>query len=62
VLGPDVLGQFARQAGIGHGDASSVLASILPELVNQMTPQGQVPQGNSLDSTIGSLLGQLGGH
>jgi uncharacterized protein YidB (DUF937 family) len=45
VLGPDVLGQFARQAGIGKGDASSVLASILPELVNQMTPQGQVPQG-----------------
>jgi len=62
VLGPDVLGQFARQAGIGHGDASSVLASILPELVNQMTPQGQVPHGNALDSTIGSLLGQLGGH
>jgi len=61
-LGPDVLGQFARQAGIGHGDASSVLASILPELVNQMTPQGKVPQGNDLESTIGSLLGQLGGH
>ena len=62
VLGPDVLGQFARQAGIGHGDASSVLASVLPELVNQMTPQGQVPQGDDLESTIGSLLGQLGGH
>jgi uncharacterized protein YidB (DUF937 family) len=61
-LGPDVLGQFARQAGIGNGDAGSVLASILPELVNQMTPQGQVPQGDALDSTIGSLLGQLGGH
>ena len=62
VLGPDVLHHFALQAGIGKGDASSVLASILPELVNQMTPQGQVPQGPSLDSTIGSLLGQLGGH
>jgi uncharacterized protein YidB (DUF937 family) len=62
VLGPDVLGQFARQAGIGHGDASSVLASVLPELVNQMTPQGQVPHGDDLESTIGSLLGQLGGH
>ena len=61
-LGPDVLGQFARQAGIGHGDAGSVLASILPEIVNQMTPHGQVPQGNALESTIGSLLGQLGGH
>ena len=62
VLGPDVLHHFALQAGIGKGDASSVLASILPELVNQMTPQGQVPQGPSLDSTIGSLLSQLGGH
>ena len=62
VLGPDVLGQFAQKAGLGHGDAGSVLASILPELVNQMTPQGQVPQGNALDGMLGSLLGQLGGR
>jgi len=60
VLGPDVLGQFARKAGIGSADAGSVLASILPELVNQMTPQGQVPQGNALDGLLGSLMGQLG--
>jgi uncharacterized protein YidB (DUF937 family) len=60
ILGPDVLGQFARKAGIGHADASSVLAGILPEIVNQMTPQGQVPQGGGLDSVLGSLLGQLG--
>ncbi len=60
VLGPDVLGQFARKAGIGSADASSVLASVLPELVNQMTPQGRVPQGNALDGVLGSLLGQLG--
>lgn len=59
-LGPDVLGQFAQKAGIGRGDAGSVLASVLPELVNQMTPQGQVPQGNALDGLLGSLLGQLG--
>ncbi len=60
VLGPDILGQFAKKAGIGSGDASSVLASVLPELINQMTPQGQVPQGNALDGVLGSLLGQLG--
>jgi uncharacterized protein YidB (DUF937 family) len=59
-LGPDILGQFARKAGIGHADASSVLASVLPGLVNQMTPQGQVPQGNALDGLLGSLMGQLG--
>jgi uncharacterized protein YidB (DUF937 family) len=62
VLGPDILGQFARKAGVGHGDASSVLATILPELVNQMTPQGQVPQGNALDGLLGSLMGQIGGR
>jgi uncharacterized protein YidB (DUF937 family) len=60
VLGSDVLSQFAKQAGIGHADASSVLAHILPELVNHMTPQGQVPHGNDLENTIGSLLGELG--
>jgi uncharacterized protein YidB (DUF937 family) len=61
-LGPEILGQFAQKAGIGRGEAGSVLASILPELVNQMTPQGQVPQGNALDGVLGSLLGQLGGR
>jgi len=58
-LGPEILDQFARKAGVGPGEAPSVLASILPELVNQLTPQGQVPQGNALDGALGSLLGQL---
>jgi uncharacterized protein YidB (DUF937 family) len=61
-LGPDILGQFAQKAGIGSNQASSVLAQVLPELVNQMTPGGQVPQGNALDGVLGSLLGQLGGR
>ena len=39
-----------------------MLASVLPELINQMTPQGQVPQGNALDGVLGSLLGELGGR
>jgi uncharacterized protein YidB (DUF937 family) len=62
VLGPDILGQFAQKAGIGHADAGSVLASLLPELINHVTPQGHVPQGNALDGALGSLLGQLGGR
>jgi uncharacterized protein YidB (DUF937 family) len=62
ILGPAVLGQFAQRAGIGAAEAPSVLAQVLPELVNQMTPQGQVPQGGALDGVLGSLLGQLGGR
>jgi uncharacterized protein YidB (DUF937 family) len=34
---------------------------VLPELINHLTPQGQVPQGNALDGALGSLLGQLAG-
>jgi uncharacterized protein YidB (DUF937 family) len=59
-LGPDILGQFARKAGIGQADAGSVLASILPHVVNHATPQGQVPDAASLDGVLGSLLSGLG--
>ena len=49
VLVPDVFSLFARQAGSGHGEASSVLASVLPEPVNQMTPQGAGARGGRLE-------------
>jgi uncharacterized protein YidB (DUF937 family) len=61
-LGPDILGQFAQKAGVGAQEAPSVLASILPGLVNELTPQGHVPQANALDGMLGSLLGQLQGR
>jgi uncharacterized protein YidB (DUF937 family) len=60
VLGPDTLGQFARKAGIESGEASSVLASLLPEMVNQMTPKGNVPETSSIESALGGLLSSLG--
>ncbi len=61
-LGPDVLSQFAQKAGIGQGDAASALASVLPGLVDHLTPNGQVPATNDLQSTLGSLLSGLAGR
>lgn len=46
VLGRGELGQLAQQLGIGQGEAAGGLASMLPQLIDQMTPQGQVPQGS----------------
>ena len=46
VLGQGQLGQLAQQLGIGQGEAAGGLASVLPQLIDQMTPQGQVPQGS----------------
>ena len=57
ILGNDTLGQFANMAGIDASQAGSVLAGVLPALVNQVTPQGQMPETNAIEDVLGSLLG-----
>jgi uncharacterized protein YidB (DUF937 family) len=42
-FGGAALGNVASQLGMSHGEASSAMAQILPELVNQLTPNGRVP-------------------
>jgi len=55
-IGPDTLSQFAAQAGIPQGEAGGLLASLLPSVIDQLTPQGKVPESNDLESSLGSLL------
>lgn len=43
VLGHGQLGQIAQQLGMSQGEAAGGLASLLPQMVDRMTPQGQVP-------------------
>jgi uncharacterized protein YidB (DUF937 family) len=57
-LDMDTLNQFAREAGIDLGKAGSVLAGLLPGLVDQLSPQGQLPDSGGLDQLLGGLLGQ----
>ena len=40
------LSNLATQLGTSQGQASSVLAQILPELINMLTPKGQVPENH----------------
>jgi uncharacterized protein YidB (DUF937 family) len=60
VLGHATVTHFGQQAGIPAGQAGSVLASLLPTLIDHVTPQGQVPQVAALESSLGSLLGAFG--
>jgi uncharacterized protein YidB (DUF937 family) len=60
VLGGDTVGQFARKAGVPVGEAGSVLAGLLPAVIDHLTPDGKVPDTNSLESSLGSLLSGLG--
>ena len=50
-LAPGV-GHIAEQLGVSRGQASDILAKLLPEVINQFTPQGGVP------SNGGGLLAQ----
>ena len=53
---------IARQLGGSQQQAAGTMADLLPGLIDQLTPQGQVPPDNGLDA-LGSLLGggQRGG-
>jgi uncharacterized protein YidB (DUF937 family) len=60
VLGSDRISQMAQQLGMGHGDLAGQLSQMLPQVVDKLTPHGQVPQGNDL-SSLGDIGGLLGG-
>jgi uncharacterized protein YidB (DUF937 family) len=59
VLGADTLSQFAAKAGVPQGEAGGLLASLLPTVIDQLTPHGRVPESNDLESALGGLLSGL---
>jgi uncharacterized protein YidB (DUF937 family) len=47
VLGQGQLGQIAQQLGLGQRETADGLASVLPQVIDRMTPTGQVPADSS---------------
>jgi uncharacterized protein YidB (DUF937 family) len=59
VLGSDAIGNIASQLGLDPAVVSNQLAHMLPGLIDQLTPQGAVPEGGL--GNAGDLMGMLGG-
>ena len=59
VLGNDALSGLAQQLGLNTGDLAGQLSQMLPGVIDQLTPNGQAPQGGLGSS--GDLMGRLGG-
>lgn len=49
---------FAAHAGIDLGQAATVLAGMLPQIVDRSSPQGSLRQDQGLDDLVGGLLGR----
>ena len=61
-LGADRIEALAQQAGLPTGELAGQLAQLLPQVVDRLTPDGQLPAGaggQPLDQVLGGLLGGL---
>lgn len=61
-LGGGQLGQIAGQLGMNETQAAGGLADLLPQVIDKLTPNGQLPQGDDLmaqglDLLKGKLFG-----
>jgi uncharacterized protein YidB (DUF937 family) len=57
IFGSSTLRDLASQLGMPEEQANSTMAQVLPELINQLTPQGQVPENG--DDEIAQGLSML---
>jgi uncharacterized protein YidB (DUF937 family) len=59
VFGDSSMASAASQLGQSPSQTSSLMAQLLPELINHLTPQGQIPQDH--EDIISRALGMLSG-
>lgn len=57
LMGPDELSRMSRELGVDEQEAADGVAEILPQVVDQLSPQGQVAQ--DADDRLGGALAQL---
>ena len=62
VLGQGRIDQIAHKAGVVPGNGASILAQLLPIVIDQLTPHGKAPAQGQLGQLGADLLkGLLGG-
>lgn len=55
VLGTGNVADLGVRAGLSENDTSNALASMLPQVIDKLTPNGKMP----VEGDIGSVLGKL---
>jgi uncharacterized protein YidB (DUF937 family) len=60
IFGRDGLQQISRHAGLSEEETSQGLTQLLPEVVDRMTPGGQIPDFDALSNSVDDLARQFG--
>jgi uncharacterized protein YidB (DUF937 family) len=60
VLGKETIGNLASKLGMDSGALTSQLTNLLPNVVDKLTPDGKVPEGDIMSQAT-DLLGGLFG-
>lgn len=62
IFGSSTIGDLASRLGVSEQDAGSEMAQILPEVINRLTPEGQVPQNSNdeISQALSSLANSAG--
>ncbi len=55
-LGAEKIAALAQRAGLPPGQISEALAHLLPQVVDRLTPQGNIPQSGGLQAALGGLM------
>jgi uncharacterized protein YidB (DUF937 family) len=60
IFGQGGVEEIARRAGVTPREASEGMSELLPEVVNHMTPQGDLPDGDQLTQSVDDLRRRMG--
>lgn len=59
-LGQETLQKMAAQSGTSVENTSARLADLLPQIIDKLTPGGEVPDNNSLNDVMSVLRNKFG--
>ncbi len=60
IFSPDQIAQVAAKVGVSPEEVQNGLATVLPHVINQLTPNGDTTNANEANDEIGAVLGKLG--
>ncbi|MEO5691762.1 MAG: YidB family protein [Usitatibacter sp.] len=59
-IGMPHISELAQAAGIPPELAATELSSLLPQLIDRMTPAGKLPEGEQLEAALAALKTKIG--